>query len=79
MCRGAGSLSTLSMMRAALAGCGLAYLPEDMVAPYIAAGQLVPSLREWCPPFLGYHLYFPTRRQTFPAFRLLVDALRYQA
>lgn len=63
--------------RAALAGCGLAYLPEDMVETHIAGGELIAVLDEWCQPFPGYHLYFPTRRQTSPAFRLLLEALRY--
>ena len=66
------------ILRAALAGCGLAYLPEDMAEQHIASGMLVPTLQEWCEPFPGYHLYFPTRRQTSPAFRLFVDALRYR-
>ena len=65
------------ILRAALAGCGLAYLPEDMVKTPIASGELLPVLSEWCQPFPGYHLYFPTRRQTAPAFKLLVEALRY--
>lgn len=65
------------ILRAALAGCGLAYLPEDMVKPHIDSGELIPVLNEWCLPFPGYHLYFPTRRQTSPAFKLLVEALRY--
>ncbi len=65
------------ILRAARAGCGLAYLPEDMVQPHIDSGALVPVLDEWCQPFPGYHLYFPARRQTSPAFKLLVDALRY--
>ena len=65
------------ILRAALAGCGLAYLPEDMVKNPIASGELLPVLSEWCQPFPGYHLYFPTRRQTAPAFKLLVEALRY--
>jgi DNA-binding transcriptional LysR family regulator len=67
------------ILRAALAGCGLAYLPEDMVGRHIDCGELVPVLDEWCQPFPGYHLYFPTRRQTSPAFKLLVEALRYSA
>jgi DNA-binding transcriptional LysR family regulator len=66
------------VLRAALAGCGLAYLPEDMVAAHIASGRLVPTLMAWCLPFPGYHLYFPVHRQTSPAFRLFIDALRYQ-
>jgi DNA-binding transcriptional LysR family regulator len=67
------------ILRAALAGCGVAYLPEDMVEPHVAAGLLVPVLREWCEPFSGYHLYFPSRRQTSPAFSLLVETLRHEA
>lgn len=66
------------VLRAALAGCGLAYLPEDMVARHVADGELIAVLGEWCQPFPGYHLYFPSRRQSSPAFKLLVDALRYR-
>lgn len=67
-----------SILRAALAGFGLAYLPGDMVEQHIAKGRLVPVLREWCPKFPGYHLYYPNRRQSSPAFTLVVDALRYR-
>jgi DNA-binding transcriptional LysR family regulator len=63
---------------AALAGLGLAYLPEDQVQAPIADGRLVRVLADWCPPFSGYHLYYPSRRQPTPAFALLVDALRYR-
>jgi DNA-binding transcriptional LysR family regulator len=66
------------MVKAALAGTGLAYLPEGAVQPFIRSGQLVPVLEDWSPPFSGYHLYCPSRRQVSPAFRLLVDALRYR-
>lgn len=65
-----------SIRRAALAGRGLAHLPVDMVAPYVKEGRLVSVLGKWCPVFPGYHLYYPSRRQSSPAFRLLVDALR---
>lgn len=65
-------------LNAALAGLGLAYLPEDAVAPHLASGRLVDVLADWCPPFAGYHLYYPSRRQTSPAFALVVDALRYR-
>ncbi len=65
-------------LSAALAGLGLAYLPEDQVEPLVAERRLVRVLADWCPPFSGYHLYFPSRRQTTPAFALLVDALRYR-
>ena len=67
------------ILRAALAGFGLACLPEDRVAPHIASGQLIPALTDWCQPFPGYHLYYPTRQSASPAFRLLVDALRHRA
>jgi DNA-binding transcriptional LysR family regulator len=63
---------------AALDGFGLAYLPEQQVQPDIDAGRLVRVLADWCPPFPGYHLYYPSRRQHSPAFVLLVDALRYR-
>src|ERR1700730_2027563 len=64
-------------LNAALAGLGLAYLPEDQVRADMSAGRLVRVLADWCPPFTGYHLYYPSRRQSSPAFALLVDALRY--
>jgi DNA-binding transcriptional LysR family regulator len=64
---------------AVLAGLGLAYLPEDQVQKYIDDGKLIRVLADWCPPFPGYHLYYPSRRQPSPAFTLLVDALRYRA
>jgi DNA-binding transcriptional LysR family regulator len=66
------------MLDAALAGFGLAYLPEDGVRPYLDDGRLIRVLADWCPPFPGYHLYYPSRRQPTPAFALLVDALRYR-
>ena len=65
------------MLKAALAGFGLAYLPEDLVQADLAKGRLIRVLTDWCPPFSGYHLYYPSRRQPTPAFALLVDALRY--
>jgi len=63
---------------AALKGFGLAYLPEDQVKPYLADGRLIRVLADWCPPYTGYHLYYPSRKQPTPAFALLVDALRYR-
>jgi DNA-binding transcriptional LysR family regulator len=65
-------------LNAALAGCGLTYLPEDQVKTHLADGRLIRVLDDWCPPFSGYHLYYPSRRQPTPAFALLVDALRYR-
>jgi DNA-binding transcriptional LysR family regulator len=64
--------------RAAIDGFGLAYLFEDQVEPDIAAGRLVRLLDDWCDPFPGYHLYYPSRRQQSPAFALLAEALRYR-
>jgi DNA-binding transcriptional LysR family regulator len=72
--------NTVSLMRdMALAGVGLAYLPEDLVQQHIAEGRLIRVLSDWCPPVTGYHLYYPSRRQPLPAFTLLVDVLRYKA
>jgi DNA-binding transcriptional LysR family regulator len=65
-------------LNAALAGLGLAYVPEEQVRPYIAEGSLIRVLADWCPPFSGYHLYYPSHRQHLPAFALLVKALRYR-
>ena len=69
---------TQPMLDAALAGFGLAYLPEDSVQTHLAAGRLIRVLDDWCPPYSGYHLYYPSRRQPTLAFSLLVDALRYR-
>jgi DNA-binding transcriptional LysR family regulator len=71
--------SSSPCLRAALAGFGLAFLPEDMVLEHVDAGRLVRVLEDWCAPFPGYHLYYPSRRQASPAFALLIDALRYRA
>ena len=69
---------TAQMLNAAVAGFGLAYVPEDLVQQHVAAGRLKRVLEDWCPPFPGYHLYYPSRRHSSPAFALLVDALRYK-
>jgi DNA-binding transcriptional LysR family regulator len=69
---------TFQMLNAALAGFGLAYVPEDVAQPYIDKGRLKRVLADWCPPYSGYHLYYPSRRQPTPAFGLLVKALRYR-
>lgn len=63
---------------AALAGRGLVCLPSDHLGPHVKAGRLIRVLAEWCPPFAGYHLYYPSRRQPTSAFRLLVDGLRWR-
>jgi len=69
---------TTQMLNAALGGFGLTYVPEDLAQPYLARRQLKRVLEDWCPPFSGYHLYYPSRRQPTPAFALLVEALRYR-
>ncbi len=61
---------------AALAGLGIAHLPEDEFAPHIEEGRLVRVLKDWCAPFAGYYLYYPSRRQPSPAFSLVLNALR---
>lgn len=66
------------MLTAARAGFGLAYLTEQQVRADLAEERLVRVLADWCPPFAGYHLYYPSRRQPTQAFALLVDALRYR-
>ena len=65
------------VLSAAQAGFGFAYVPEDLAAPHIKSGRLIRVLADWCTPFSGYHLYFPSRRQSSPAFSLLIDALRF--
>ena len=64
---------------AALAGLGIVLLPDDELAPHLSDGSLVRVLEDWCPPFAGYHLYYPSRRQPSPAFSLVVKALRVDA
>jgi DNA-binding transcriptional LysR family regulator len=66
------------MLNAALDGLGLAYVLEDVAIPHIAKGGLKRVLDDWCAPFSGYHLYYPSRRQPTPAFALVVEALRYR-
>ena len=61
---------------AALAGLGIAYLPEEEFDPHLREGRLERVLEDWCPPFSGYYLYYPSRRQPSPAFTLVANALR---
>ncbi|MES1200369.1 MAG: LysR family transcriptional regulator [Pseudomonadota bacterium] len=62
---------------AALDGLGIAWVPEDAAAEHVKSGNLKRALKDWCAPFPGYHLYYPSRRQPSPAFTLLVDALHH--
>jgi DNA-binding transcriptional LysR family regulator len=70
--------ATSQMLNAALAGAGLAYVPESIVRRYTAKGRLKRVLQDWCLPYSGYHLFYPSRRQS-AAFALMVDALRYRS
>lgn len=58
---------------------GLAYVPEDLAQPHTVKSRLKRVLEDWCAPFAGFHLYYPSRRHASPAFALLVDALRYRS
>jgi DNA-binding transcriptional LysR family regulator len=71
--------TTAQILNAALAGFGLAYVPDDLARPHAAKGRLKRVLEDWCPPFSGYHLYYPSRRQSSAAFALVVDALRHRS
>jgi DNA-binding transcriptional LysR family regulator len=64
--------------RAAVDGLGLCYLPRDYLQPHLDTGDLVPVLEKWCPPFPGYHLYYPSRRQQSPALAAFIAAVRYR-
>ena len=65
-------------LQAAMDGLGIAYITDDQVLPLIAEGRLVRVLEDWCPPFPGYHLYYPSRRQHSSGFAALIEALRYR-
>lgn len=69
---------TTLALQAAVDGLGIAYVTDDQVLPLITAGRLVRVLEDWCPPFPGYHLYYPSRRQHSPGFAALIEALRYR-
>jgi DNA-binding transcriptional LysR family regulator len=66
------------ILEAALSGNGVAYVPESLAQPHIGRGRLKRVLKDWCAPFPGYHLYYPTRRQSSPVFSLMLKALRYE-
>lgn len=70
--------TTMQMLSAALAGFGLTYVPEGLVQPHIARGRLRRVLEDWCPPFSGYQLWYPSRRQSSGAFAMVVEALRWR-
>ncbi|KFZ38564.1 LysR family transcriptional regulator [Shewanella mangrovi] len=68
--------SVQQILQASLAGYGVAFLPEDIFTPYLESGRLVRVLQDWCPPFSGYHLYFPNRMRSSSAFDVIVNALK---
>ncbi|OAT50871.1 LysR family transcriptional regulator [Proteus hauseri ATCC 700826] len=70
--------STLHQLNAALDGMGIAYIPEHLAEPYIAKGELLSVLTDYSPYFEGFHLYYPNRRQSSPAFMAFVEAIRYR-
>lgn len=71
--------STLPMIDAAIGGYGIAYVPENLVSRHVAEGRLTLVLGDWSPPFAGYHLYYPSRRQLSPAMAVIVEALRHRS
>ncbi len=70
--------TVFQVLDAAVAGFGLAHIPEDLAQPYLATGHFVRVLEDWCPSWVGYHLFYPNRRQSSRAMALLIEALRYQ-
>jgi DNA-binding transcriptional LysR family regulator len=70
--------TTAQMLNAALAGLGIAYVPEGLAEPHLSKRRLKRVLDDWCPPYSGYHLFYPSRRQSSAAFALVVDALRHR-
>ncbi|HBP41242.1 MAG: LysR family transcriptional regulator [Vreelandella alkaliphila] len=79
--KGQGQLvfnSIVHVLNAALDGIGLAYVPEALAAPYLANGRLKKVLTDWSPYFSGFHLYYPNRRQSSPAFSAFVDTFRHK-
>jgi DNA-binding transcriptional LysR family regulator len=71
--------NSYAMIDAALSGYGIAYVPENIVERHIASGLLVQVLDDWSPFFDGYFLYYPSRRQNLPAFKVIIDALRHRS
>lgn len=71
--------SSITQVEAAINGFGITYVPEDLVEEHITAGRLQAVLDDWSPPFTGYHLYYPSRRQMSPAMMVIVEALKQPA
>jgi DNA-binding transcriptional LysR family regulator len=64
------------LIQAALDGAGLAWVAEDRIAQHLATGDLVRVLEDWCPPFPGFFLYYPSRKQQPAALAAVIDAFR---
>src|SRR5206468_9544077 len=64
------------LIRAAIDGVGLAFMSDELVVPQLASGALVRVLEDWCQPFPGFFLYYPSRRQQPPALSALIETLR---
>ena len=69
----------MPVLHAAVDGMGLAYVPQELVGPYLVDGRLREVLADWCPTFQGYHLYYPSRRHSSPAFTAFVEAFRHRS
>lgn len=67
-----------AIVRAALADYGLAFVPEELVLEHIAEGRLIRVLDDWCQPYQGYYLYYPSRRQSSRALAIIIEALRHR-
>jgi DNA-binding transcriptional LysR family regulator len=67
------------VLNAALSGCGLAFLPDDLTGEHVRAGRLTSVMEDWCPSFPGLHAYYPSRRQNSRALALVIDAIRLKA
>ncbi|KXO74566.1 LysR family transcriptional regulator [Brucella anthropi] len=70
--------NSYAMIDAAVSGYGIAYVPDNIVEQHVASGELIQVLDDWSPLFDGYFLYYPSRRQNLPAFKVIIDALRYR-
>jgi DNA-binding transcriptional LysR family regulator len=64
------------LVRAALDGVGLAFMSDEQSAPHLASGALVQVLEDWCPPYAGFFLYYPSRRHQPAALSALIETLR---
>jgi DNA-binding transcriptional LysR family regulator len=71
--------SAYQILNAALSGCGLAFVPEDLAGIHVRAGRLLSVMEDWCPSFPGLYAYYPSRRHSSRALRLVIDAIRLKS